>query len=384
MSNYLQLNDALPQLLGLAESFREVGAQSDREGVAPIASLQALQTQGLLHVTHSQALGGPDGSLKGAQPELFLNMLRTLCRADSATGHCFQLHNHALWQLETIGTPEQIELFVKPALEKFSIFSAVGSEPGRVNMYEMKTRAVRVDGGWLVNGVKNFVTNGTIADLIITSVALDGVEGYLGNLQMMLIRPDMPGVSWDDAWYQPHGMRAARSPIMRLENVFVPDNHLLGEPGAFARQRWQGRFHLGFAANYLGTTEGLFDWYLDYQRGRNKGNDPYTQLRVGEVKMQIDAAAALFDRAVQSWRGNDVVHAELTSMSAKSTAARSAFSALQSVLLSAGATAQFEEHPLGRTARNIETFVVHAGHDRTAQIIGQAQLGATFDSTLQR
>jgi len=63
---------------------------------------------------------------------------------------------------------------------------------------------------------------------------------------------------------------------------------------------------------------------------------------------------------------------------------RTAFNALQSVLLSAGATAQFEEHPLGRIARNIETFVVHAGHDRTAQIIGQAQLGATFDSTLQR
>lgn len=122
---------------------------------------------------------------------------------------------------------------------------------------------------------KNFVTNGTIADLILTSVALEGVEGYLDNLQIMLIRPDMPGVTWDDAWYQPHGMRGARSPIMRLENVFVPDNHLLGEPGAFARQRWQGRFHLGFAANYLGTSEGLFEWYLEYQRGRNKGSDPY-------------------------------------------------------------------------------------------------------------
>ncbi|MNE56338.1 hypothetical protein D3C80_1512380 [compost metagenome] len=71
-------------------------------------------------------------------------------------------------------------------------------------------------------------------------------------------------------------------------------------------------------------------------------------------------------------------------MSAKSTAARAAFNALQSVLLSAGATAQFDEHPLGRTARNIETFVVHAGHDRTAQIIGQSLLGTAFDSTLQR
>lgn len=384
MSKYLKLTDAIAQLHELADDFRAEGARADRESVAPRASLEALHARGLLHVTQSAALGGPDGSLKGTQPELFLNMLRTICRADSATGHCFQLHNHALWQLETIGTPEQIELFVKPALAKFSIFSAVGSEPGRINMYEMKTRAVKVEGGWLVNGVKNFVTNGTLADLIITSVALDGVDGYLDNLQMMLIRPDMPGVSWDDDWYQPHGMRAARSPIMRLDNVFVPDNHLLGEPGAFARQRWQGRFHLGFAANYLGTSEGLFDWYLDYQRGRNKGNDPYTQLRVGEVKMQLDAAAALFDRAVHSWRSDDVVHSELSSMSAKSTAARTAYSALQSVFYSAGATAQFDEHPLGRTARNIETFVVHAGHDRTAQIIGQAQLGASFDSTLQR
>jgi len=78
------------------------------------------------------------------------------------------------------------------------------------------------------------------------------------------------------------------------------------------------------------------------------------------------------------------VPAELGSMSAKSTAARAAYEVLQTIFYSAGATAQFEEHPLGRTARNIETFVVHAGHDRTAQIIGQAQLGATFDSTLQR
>lgn len=384
MTQYLQLRDAIPQLRELAELFREEGARADREGVAPTASLQALHARGLLHVTHSAALGGPDGSLRGTQPELFLNMLRTICRADSAAGHCFQLHNHALWQLEQVGTPEQIERFVKPALGKFSIYSAVGSEPGRVNMYEMKTRAKRVDGGWLVNGVKNFVTNGTIADLIITSVALEGVEGYLDNLQMMLISPDMPGVTWDDAWYQPHGMRGARSPIMHLTDVFVPDNRLLGEPGAFARQRWQGRFHLGFAANYLGTTEGLFDWYLAHQRDRNKGGDSFTQLRVGEVKMQIDAAAAMFEAAIGQWRQEDVVQAELASMSAKSTAARTAFNALQSVLYGAGATAQFEHLPLGRTARNIETFVVHAGHDRTAQIIGQAQLGSAFDSTLQR
>lgn len=384
MTYHLQLSDALPLINALKTEFREEGSRADREGVFPHHNLHKLFDSGLLHVTHSAALNGPDGSLKGTRPDLFLNMLRAICSGDSATGHCFQLHNHALWQLEEVGTPQQIELFVKPALKKFSIFSAVGSEPGRVNMYEMKTRAKRVEGGWLVNGVKNFVTNGILADLMITSVALEGVEGYPGNLQMMIITPDMPGVSWDDLWYQPHGMRGARSPVMYLDNVFVPDSHLLGGPGDFARQRWQGRFHLGFAANYLGTIEGLFGWYLEYQRSRNKSDDTYTQLRVGEFRMQLDAASALFEKAIAGWSKGDVVQAELGSMSAKSTAARAAFSVLQGILLSAGATAQFEEHPLGRTARNIETFVVHAGHDKTAQIIGQAQLGATFDSTLQR
>ncbi|OBR46265.1 hypothetical protein A6456_29500 [Paraburkholderia tropica] len=377
-------SDALAKLHALGADFARRGAIADREGVIPEDNLRELHAAGLFNVTHSARLGGPDGSLSGAAPGLFLQMLRTICRYDNATGHCFQLHNHALWQLEEIGTPDQIERYVRPALEKFSVFSAVGSEPNRVNMYEMKTQARRVEGGWIVNGVKNFVTNGTIADVILVSVAVEGPATFPDNLQMLIVEHDQPGVSWDDAWYRPHGMRSARSPVMHLKDVFVPFENALGEPGAFARQRWQGRFHLGFAANYLGTTEGLFDWFVRYMRERNKVQDGLAQLRIGEVKMRIDAASALFDEAVARWKHSAVVEAELRAMSAKSNAARVAFDALQTVFLTAGATAQFDHHPLGRIARNIETFVVHAGHDKTAQIIGQAELGASFDSTLQR
>ncbi|ACM31174.1 acyl-CoA dehydrogenase family protein [Rhizobium rhizogenes] len=378
-------DEAINQLRELTNTlFREEGVIADRDGVIPFKSLRAIYDLGLWHASASKSLGGRGGSLTGEEPGLFLELLRTVCSGDSPTGHCYQLHNHALWQLETVGTPAQIERFLKPNLEKFSLFAAVGSEPGRVNMYEMKTRARKVDGGFIVNGVKNFVTNGGAADIIITSVALDDASSYFDNLQMMLIEPGMDGVTFDDDWYRPHGMRSARSPIMRLEDVFVPDIHALGEPGAFARQRWQGRFHLGFAANYLGSAEGLFDWFLQYTRTRNRSQDPIIQLRTGEMKLQLDAASALFEEAVRSWSTKSTVEAELRSMSAKSFAARAAFDVVRSILYTAGATAQFEEHPLGRSVRNLETHVVHAGHDRTAQIIGQAQLGVTFDSTLQR
>lgn len=364
--------------------FRDVGAVAERERRVPIENLRKLHELGLWNAAASTALGGLDGALNGKKHGLFLDLLRTICSGDSPTGHCFQLHNHAVWQIETIGTPEQIEEILKPRLDSFSVFAAVGSEPGRVNMYEMNTRAVKVAGGWIVNGVKNFVTNGTIADIIITSVAIEGADGYFNNLQMMMIEPTMPGVSFDDSWYQPHGMRTALSPIMTLEDVFVPDLHVLGQPGDFARQRWQGRFHLGFAANYLGSMEGIFDWFVSYMQNRNKTDNTLVQLRVGEIALAIESAAALFEKAVENWRLRPVVEAELLAMSAKSNAAQTAFKVMQTIMYSAGATAQFDEHPLGRSVRNLETHVVHAGHDRTAQIIGQSKLGTSFDSTLQR
>ncbi len=102
------------------------------------------------------------------------------------------------------------------------------------------------------------------------------------------------------------------------------------------------------------------------------------------MRIVLDGARAIFAAAVDSWRTQSVYEAELRSMSAKSATASAAFQISRGILLTAGATAQFDEHPLSRFVRNIETIVVHAGHDRTAQVIGQAEFGETFDSTQQR
>ena len=79
-----------------------------------------------------------------------------------------------------------------------------------------------------------------------------------------------------------------------------------------------------------------------------------------------------------------MVEAELLSMAAKYTTAKVAMEVCQMVTQHAGSTALFEEFPLGRAITNVQTHIQHAGHDRTAQIIGQSALGQDFDSTLQR
>lgn len=364
--------------------FRSRAAAHERDGTLPLENLQRIHDLGLLHATVTRRHGGLGGSLKGEDPALFLQLLRTICHGDASTGHCFQVHNHAFWLLEELATAEQVERFVRPLAARFSLLATVGSEPGRVNMYKFNTRARRVDGGWRVNGLKNFATNGPHADLIIAFVAIDGIEDHFKNHLMILIEPTMTGISISDDWYRPNGMRAARSSVVALDDVFVPDLHVLGEPGDYPVGRWQGRFHLGFAANYLGTTEGLYAWYLDHIRARGRAGDPITQLRIGEMRIALDGARALFNQAITSWGGESVIEAELLSMSAKSAAAHAAFELSHAVIHGAGATAQFDEYPMSRSIRDLETHVIHAGRDRTAQILGQAALGEAFDSTLQR
>lgn len=381
---------ALRRLDALAVSeFRDNAAIYEDEERAPLETLRKIHEIGLLHATPSRRHGGLDGSLLGDDPGLFVTALRTLCHGDAAAGHCYQLHNHAAWLIDALGTPRQIEEVLRPLTARFGLLAFVGSEPGRAsNRDPMQTRARRVDGGWLVNGVKNFVTNGTIADLIVVSVGVDGVPETADPSQRhlsIMVEHDAEGVTWDDSWYRPNGMRSARSPLLKLEDVFIPDARVVGEePGVMPRGRWHGRFHLGFAANYLGSAEGLCGWYLEYTRTRGRTKDPIVQLRTGEMRLKLDAASALFEAAILSWQNRPVVEAELISMSAKVNAAKAAFEISHIVLHAAGAQAQFEDKPLGRFLRNLEMHVVHTGHDRTAQILGQAALGEPFDSTLLR
>ena len=65
-------------------------------------------------------------------------------------------------------------------------------------------------------------------------------------------------------------------------------------------------------------------------------------------------------------------------------AAHVAFELSHKIIHNSGSTAMFDQFPLARYIRDLETHVLHAGHDRSAQIIGQAEFGQTFDSTLQR
>lgn len=366
------------------EEFRPRGRKYDVNADMPVENIQTLFEKGWLTTTLPKEMGGKGSNLDTDDPSTYLQMIRVIARGCSGTAHCCQVQNHTAWAVADIGTPDQIERYIKPMFEKPFLGSFVGSEAKRRHMYMMNTTATPTEGGYIVNGEKNYATNGPTMGFAIIFTAIAGVEDYLDNHLMVLIRPDMKGVSLDLDWYRPAGMRCASSPVITLDNVMIEDRDVFGEPGTYPRSRYQGKYHLGFAANYLGTAEGMFDWFLQYVGGRGKGKDGIIQMRTGEMKVMLQAAEALFHDAIRSWKTQPVVEAELKSIAAKSMAAHVAFELSHKIIHCAGSTAMFDEFPLSRYIADLETHVLHAGHDRSAQIIGQAAFGETFDSTLQR
>jgi alkylation response protein AidB-like acyl-CoA dehydrogenase len=328
--------------------------------------------------------GGLGSNVMSADPATFLQSLRTIAHGSPGTAHCFQVQNHVAWAIDEIGTDEQRELFLKPMFKSMKLCSFVGSEAGRKHMYVMKTTAKKVDGGYVVNGNKNYATNGYEDGLAIVFASVEGETDYRKNHLMVIIEPGMEGVGVNHDWYRPTGMRVCPSPEIYLNDVYIPQTHVLGEPGTYPKGRWQGRFHLGFAANYLGTIEGAYGWVLQNLKERGRGKDPFVQLRIGEIETQLHGARIVFEDAIASWTRGNIQEAELASMKAKSICAHAALHISNALIQLAGSTALFDEFPLGRLVRDLQTHFLHVGHDRSSQIVGCAALDEVFDSTLQR
>ena len=376
----------IKELSELAMStFRERSIVYEPECRMPEDNIRDLFERGYLLATVSKELGGKGSNLDTDDPATYLQAIRVTARGCGSTAHCLQVNNHNNWMLEQIGSPDQHERYIKPQTERPVMVTGIGSEPNRRHMYIMTTKAKpQDDGGYLVDGIKNYATNAPMMVVAIVFTSIDGIEHWADNHLMTLIEPGQDGVEIDDDWYRPMGMRAAVSSLVTLKDVKVPKENVLGSAGDYPRQRWQGKFHLGFSANYLGVAEGVYEWFRGYITKKGKGKDPIVLLRAGEMKIALQNAESLFHDAIRAWKTKSVVEAELLAMAAKFTTARVALDVCEKVTMASGSTALFEEFPLGRAIANVQTHIQHAGHDRTAQIIGQAELGEEFDSTMQR
>ena len=364
-----QLIERVDQLV--KERIAPRAAQYDTAFEAPVEDIRDLHDQGWLLANLGKRRGGLGFGLYGDDPLAFFLIDEHLAYGNPSTAHCFQVHNNALMMIDAMASDAQVSKWIEPTVKRGALIPGAGAEPYGAP----PTTAKRVEGGYLVSGTKHYATNASLAEwLWIGRVASDAHSQPI----MFMVHKDTPGLKIDsDAW-RPTGMRACVSPWLYLDNCFVPEENLFGQPGQFLGENWMGKINFAFTANYLGSARAMYDWALSYTRDRNGGKDSYRQLRFGELKSMIDASRLILYTAVRMFQKKPdeaMVAAHEAKWLAKET--------LQKVMWSAaeicGSTALFVQHPLERFYRDMHLHLMHGRHDIAAQIVGAAELGEPYD-----
>lgn len=162
-----------------------------------------------------------------------------------------------------------------------------------------RTRAEKVDGGWIVNGSKTFTTHGAVGDVAVIFAVTDPQGPRNRNVSAFVVEKGMDGFRAGKKENK-LGIRASDTSEVVMENCFVPDDHLLGDPGTGFKQAMAildgGR--ISIAALGLGTAMGAFDTAIAYAKEREQFGKPIAsfpaiRFHFAEMATKIAAAEAL-------------------------------------------------------------------------------------------
>jgi alkylation response protein AidB-like acyl-CoA dehydrogenase len=174
------------------------------------------------------------------------------------------------------------------------------------------TTAERVDGGYLVNGSKTFITNGINADLVITAVRTDRQDPH-GGLTLLVVEGDADGFERGRN-LEKIGMHSQDTAELFFNDVFVPEEDRLGEEGQGFRQLVSNlpRERLSIAISAVSSTEAVFAETVEYAKartafGKSIGSFQNTRFALAEIKAEIELVRSYIDRSIEA-----LVRRELT------------------------------------------------------------------------
>ncbi len=255
---------------------------------------------GFLGVIFPEELGGA-----GLGYVDYVLVISELARIDPSVSLSVAAHNSLCTNhIYKFGSDAQRRRWVAPLARGEKIGAWSLTEPGAgSDAAGTRTRAVRAAGGWVLNGSKTFTTHGSVGDVCVVFAVTDPEAGRNRNLSAFVLERGMEG-------FRPGkkenklGCRASDTAEVIMEDCFVPDENLLGEPGSGFKQAMGildgGR--ISIAAMSLGTAQGAFDAARDYakereQFGRAIATFQAMRFTLADMATRIAAAEALTFRA---------------------------------------------------------------------------------------
>ena len=273
-------------------------AKLDDEAKFPRAEIALMAEMGLLGVYVPEALGGA-----GMDALAYALAVEEISAGCASCGVIMSVNNSlACDPILKYGSPEQKQAW----LPKLASGGAIGcfalSEPGTGSDAAAQETTARPEGdGWLIQGSKNFITNGAEADVCVLMAMADRSRGVKG-INAYLVPTDVPGFSVAKNEHK-LGIRASSTSQINLDQVRLPASALLGQPGEgfkIALGTLDGG-RIGIAAQALGIAQAAFDASLRYSMQRQAFGKPISDLQAIQA-MISDMATELEAARLMVWR----------------------------------------------------------------------------------
>lgn len=218
--------------------------------------------------------------------------------------------------ISDLGTREQIEEFLVPALRGEKIAALGVSEPGAgSDVAGLRTTARKDGGDYVINGQKTFITNGTRADFITLMAKTDPEAGHAG-ISIILVPTDVKGFSVSKK-LKKIGNWCSDTAEIFFDNVRVPQRYLLGEEGMgfqYLMQNFQSERLIASTTSVAGS-KLLLQEGIEYGRDRVAFGKPiikreYWQHKIVDLATKLEAAEAISYRAAEAYNEEKYVRKE--------------------------------------------------------------------------
>ncbi|KAG9237664.1 acyl-CoA dehydrogenase [Amylocarpus encephaloides] len=358
------------------EISEEVASKTDKTNAFPNEMWQKFGDAGFLGITADEDVGG---LAMGYQAHCVV--MEEISRASGSIGLSYAAHSQlCVNQLQLNGNSEQKKKFLPGLIAGTKIGALAMSESGAgSDVVNMRTKATKVDGGYVLDGTKMWITNGPDADLIVVYAKTEPDAGSKG-ITAFLVEKSFKGFSCARK-LDKMGMRGSNTGELVFESVFVPEENVLGELNRGVKVLMEGLDleRLVLSAGPLGIMQSTLDVALPFTHQRKQFGIPiaHNQLiqgKLADMYTKLQASRAYTYDTARKVDEKGPIRTEDCAGAILYAAERATECTLDCIQL-LGGMGYVEEMPASRLLRDAKLYEIGAGTSEVRRMV----LGRVFN-----
>lgn len=343
--------------------------ERDTNQIVPIEQLKKLGELGFLGMMVDPKYGG-----SGMDTISYVLAMEEISKIDASVSVAMSVNNSLVcWGLETYGTEEQKEKYLRPLAtgEKLGAFLLSEPEAGS-DATSQRTTAIDKGDHYVINGIKNWITNGSTASYYLV-IAQTNAEKKHRGINAFIVEKDSPGVTVGPK-EDKLGIRGSDTHSISFQDVIVPKENRIGEDGfgfKFAMATLNGG-RIGIASQALGIASGAMELAIKYSKERKAFgteimNHQAIAFKLADMATQVETARLLCLKA--AWHKDQGLDYSQSGAMAKLYASEIAQSVTSEAVQVHGGYGYVKEFHVERLMRDAKITQIYEGTSEIQKIV---------------